>query len=109
MKKINLSDLKAGMKFSRAVYITPTNMLVGPNIPLKSSDIEKLKRWGIKEVETAGDIIFTPMVEPMDNGKPKQGDYKKKIVAEYNKLHRIKKRYKDEYDEAINGISSILR
>ncbi|MBN1898097.1 MAG: HD domain-containing protein [Spirochaetes bacterium] len=109
MKKINLSDLKAGMKFSRAVYITPTNMLVGPNMPLKSSDIEKLKRWGIKEVETAGDIIFSPTPEILEDEKPKPGDYKKRIVLEYNKLHRIKKRYKDEYDEAVNGISSILR
>ncbi len=107
MKKINVSDLKPGMKFSRAVYITPTNMLVGPNMPLKSKDIEKLKRWGIKEVETAGEIIFTPSESYTSLGKDAT-TIKEKIIAEYKKLRRIKNRYKEEYKDAAYGIKNIF-
>ncbi len=107
MKKISVTELKPGMKFSRAVYITPTNMLVGPNMPLKSADIEKLKRWGIKEVETSGEIIYTPRVDY--SFEEKEGvSIKERIIAEYKKLHRIKNRYKEEYEDAVHGIKTIF-
>ena len=57
MNKIKIEDLKPGMKFSHAVYITPTNMLVGPEMPINGKDIDRLKKWGIEEVETSGEVI----------------------------------------------------
>ncbi len=84
MKKVRLEELKAGVKFTRAVYITPTNMLVGPNTPVKHSDIERLKKWGIKEVETAGDMIEPANVDySFHDGE--EVDYKEKLIEENKK------------------------
>jgi HD-GYP domain-containing protein (c-di-GMP phosphodiesterase class II) len=57
MKKLKVQELKPGMVFDKAVYIDMSNMLVAPMVPLKEEDINRLKKWGIEEVETAGDII----------------------------------------------------
>ncbi|MBN2532931.1 MAG: HD-GYP domain-containing protein [Spirochaetales bacterium] len=57
MNKIKTSELKAGMKFNKPVYIDGNNLLVPPNIPLKQKDIDRLIRWEINEVETDGSII----------------------------------------------------
>lgn len=56
MKKIRTADLRAGMKFSKAVFIDPNNILVGPNVSVKQKDIDRLLAWGIEELETAGDV-----------------------------------------------------
>jgi len=107
MKKIPVSELKPGMKFSRAVYITPTNMLVSPNTPLKESDIEKLKKWGIKEVETAGEIIYVPEETPKASTK-ESSVLKEKIIEEYQKLHRMKNRYLEIYNETVELVKEII-
>ena len=57
MKKLKVEELKPGMVFDKAVYIDMNNMLVAPMVPLKEEDINRLKKWGINEVETAGDIV----------------------------------------------------
>lgn len=57
MSKFNVSDLKPGMKFDAPVYIEGNNILVPPNVGIKEKDIERLKRWDIKNVETEGKII----------------------------------------------------
>jgi len=57
MKKLKVEELKPGMVFDKAVYIDMNNMLVAPMVPLKEEDINRLKKWGIEEVETAGQIV----------------------------------------------------
>jgi len=57
MKKLKVEELKPGMVFDKAVYIDMSNMLVAPMVPLKEEDINRLKKWGIEEVETAGDVV----------------------------------------------------
>jgi len=57
MKKFKVTELKPGMVFDKAVYIDMNNMLVAPMVPLKEEDINRLKKWGIVEVETAGEIV----------------------------------------------------
>ena len=57
MNKIKTSELKAGMKFDKPVYIDGNNLLVPPQIPIKQKDIDRLIRWEIQEVETEGTVI----------------------------------------------------
>ena len=57
MKKINVKTLKPGLIFSHPVFIEGDNFLVPANIPLRQKDIDQLVAWGIKEVETDGDIV----------------------------------------------------
>lgn len=107
MKKIKIDELKPGVKFTRAVYITPTNMLVGPNTPVKNSDIERLKKWGIKEVETAGDMIEpATSVDYYTLHDGEETNFKEKIIDEYKKLHKSKGKFKQQYDNAIEVLRS---
>jgi len=57
IKKIPVEELKAGMVFDRSVYIDENNILTAPMVPLKDEDIKRLIKWGIKEVETEGEIL----------------------------------------------------
>lgn len=57
MKKLRVDELKAGMVFDKAVYIDMNNILVAPMVPLREEDIQRLIKWGIEEIETAGDVI----------------------------------------------------
>ncbi len=106
MKKIKVIDLKPGMKFTHAVYITPTNMLTGPETPVKSEDIERLKRWGIKEVETSGEIIEG--VDYSFDEKKKEMHSDSDLVREYKKLHKIKHKIMIHYQDSIDELNKII-
>ena len=67
MKKVRVEELKPGMVFDKAVYIDKSNILVAPMVPLKDEDVNRLRKWGIQEVETAGVVIEQRKVE-----KPKR-------------------------------------
>lgn len=75
LKKIRTADLRAGMKFSKSVYIDQNNILVAPNVSVKQKDIDRLLAWGIHELETAGDVI------DLGEGSDQQDDYADNEVA----------------------------
>lgn len=129
MTKVNINDLKSGMKFTEAVYITPSNILVGAEIPLNAKDLERLKKWGIKEVETSGEIIESSVetMEPGDETKesadkgkePSSIDYsfdekhteinlQEELVSEYKKLHKTKHKFKSRYQDSVNSLKGII-
>ena len=64
MKKIKVSELKPGMAFDQPVYIDPTNVLVQAKQILNARDIERLVKWGIREVETNGKILVPEEPKP---------------------------------------------
>ena len=78
MKKLRVDELKPGMVFDKAVYIDMNNILLAPMVPLKEEDIQRLIKWGIEEIETAGEVI--KLVEP---------DKKLSIKDEVTKLTRL--------------------
>ena len=57
MRKIRVDELKPGMVFDNSVYIDMNNILVAPMVPLKKEDIDRLVKWGIEEVESAGIMV----------------------------------------------------
>ena len=57
MKKIPVDSLKAGMKFTKAVFLDDENILVPPGIHIKQKDLDRLKKWGIENVLTEGSIL----------------------------------------------------
>ena len=59
MKKLKVTDLKDGDRFTEAIYMDAklTNMLVPANLNLKGKDLERLVKWGVEEVYTEGDLI----------------------------------------------------
>ena len=91
MKKIKTSDLRPGLKFTKSIYIDPNNILVGPRVPIKQKDIERLLAWGINEVETAGEVLDLGNTDfkalgLKDNEVAKKEDELKKIVEKQNSI-----------------------
>ena len=73
MKKIAVSTLQPGMRFSEPVYIEGNNILVPAEVPIRKKDITRLNSWGIDSVETKGDILPPQSAEDAagsENKKP---------------------------------------
>jgi len=54
---INVHDLNAGMIFDAPVYFAEGCMFLASGLPVKEKDIQKLKKLGINEVYTDGNLI----------------------------------------------------
>ncbi|MCU0848240.1 MAG: HD-GYP domain-containing protein [Spirochaetes bacterium] len=104
MKKIPVEDLKPGMIFDKPVYIDSSNMLVPSNSPIKESDIKKLMKWGVAEVETAGMLMKAGT--PMPAGALSD-DSEKKIIDEYHDLLKRRKRLIEVHSHARGSVNSI--
>jgi HD-GYP domain-containing protein (c-di-GMP phosphodiesterase class II) len=63
MKKIKASSLKAGMRFSKAVFIDDDTIFVQPDIPLKQREVDLLAKWGVDQVMTDGDLVGGRIVD----------------------------------------------
>ncbi len=74
MKKIKVSDLKEGNKFTAAVYMDERlqSMLVPANLSLKIKEIDRLQKWGIEEVYTEGELE-SENSQPGENGQGTPG------------------------------------
>ncbi len=57
MKKIPVSELKAGMKFTKPVYVDEANILVPEKVEIREKDLERLGKWSIESVLTEGTAI----------------------------------------------------
>jgi len=57
MKTLEVITLNPGDAFSKPVYIDPSNILVEENVPVSQSDIDRLKKWNIKKVQTSGTLV----------------------------------------------------
>jgi len=54
VKSIKVSDLKAGLRFDKPVYIDEQNLLVPEKVEIKQKDIDRLVKWKIDSVTTEG-------------------------------------------------------
>lgn len=57
MKGIWVRSLRPGMVFSKPVYIDKNNLLVKANEPITEADINRLIKWGVREVFCDGELI----------------------------------------------------
>lgn len=57
MKKIALEDLKPGQRFSKPVYVDGENLFVPEGIEIKEKDLDRLRKWGIKDVQSDGEPL----------------------------------------------------
>jgi len=103
MKKIPVEDLKPGMIFDKPVYVDSSNMLVPSNSPIKESDIKKLMKWGVAEVETAGMLMKAGT--PMPAGALSD-DSEKKIIDEYHDLLKRRKRLIEVHSHARGSVNT---
>ncbi len=57
MKKIKVSDLQAGMKYDKPVYVDGEHLLVPEGVTIRQKDIDRVKNWGFEYVLTDGEPI----------------------------------------------------
>lgn len=58
MTKYQVKLLRPGVSFTKPVYIDPSNMLAAANVIITQSDIDRLNKWKIEEVLSAGEPIY---------------------------------------------------
>ncbi len=108
MRKIYVDDLKPGMRFDKPLYIDNNNMLVGANVSIKESDIKKLMKWGIVELETAGKVISSvteiQLAEKISSTLKEDAD---KIIKEYNQLLKKRKDLIEIHKNACSAVEKI--
>lgn len=68
-KKIKIEDIKIGMQFNSPVYFG-SQLVIPAFTPVKLSDIERLKRWRVSEVEVDDDEV----VKDIPSARPVQGE-----------------------------------
>ncbi len=108
LRKILVDDLRPGMRFDKPLYIDNNNILVGANVSIKESDIKKLIKWGIVEIETAGDVISseTELKLAEKISSTISGDANK-IIEEYNQLIKKRKTLIEIHKKACNAVEKI--
>ncbi|MBN1501887.1 MAG: HD-GYP domain-containing protein [Spirochaetes bacterium] len=99
MKRILVSELQPGMRFTKPVYIDKNNMLAGANVSIKDTDLKRLNKWGIKEVETDGDLILVKGGQHHEHSQEVET-----ILDNYNKLILLKERLVDIHDNACKTV-----
>ncbi|MCK5152928.1 MAG: HD-GYP domain-containing protein [Spirochaetales bacterium] len=119
MKKIKVSDLKAGMSFSAPVYLDGENLLVPEKIEIMEKDIKRLLRWEVEYVETEGDLLSKTELKNSDDLLGNYAEdssvlrvYKKaisKLSVVFNDIREYSKADKFEIDAIITDIFSLLR
>lgn len=63
MKKYQVSDLSPGVSFDRSVFVNGKDVLLGAYQPLKKSDYERLKSWGVQYVTSEGELLDSDRAE----------------------------------------------
>lgn len=66
-KKIKIEDIKIGMQFTSPVYFG-TQVVIPAFTPVKISDLERLKRWRVSEVEVDDEEV----VKDIPSARPSQ-------------------------------------
>lgn len=108
MKKIPIEKLRPGMRFDKPVYIDKNNMLVGANISIREDDISKLVKWGIIEIETAGEMISSDSeLQVAQKVIGSNESDTKKILSDYQALLKMRKDLIETHRQACNAVEKI--
>jgi len=58
MTRYQVKLLRPGVSFTKPVFIDPTNMLAAANVIVTQSDLDRLNKWKIEEVLSAGEPVY---------------------------------------------------
>lgn len=109
MRKIQVEELKPGMRFDKPVYIDSNNIFIGANITIKEEDIKKLMKWGVSDIETAGKLIASKeeIKQYVKRAEASAVIDSKKIIASYNNLLKSRKRLIEVHRKACKAVGDV--
>lgn len=85
-KKISINELEVGKVYNSPIYIDEKNVLIPAHTVIKQEDIERLKRWKIKEVEMDEGVVDKNNAEKKESSieerKRKLAEMSKKLAPE---------------------------
>lgn len=104
MKKIPLSDLRPGMKFTKSLFDANLNIVLPAGKVLDEFTLKTLKAKNLEYVETAGELMESNLSDISKSGttEDKESGEKKKIV-----LDKETAKYIEFYKEINNTLSSL--
>ncbi len=113
MKVIKVSEIKPGQSFTKPVYLDKDIVFVNANVPISENDIERLKKFGITEVTTLGEIsstktqaspelsFFTKSPEKLDEMSP--------LRTLYEQITKSKTLFSTLYRESLETVQYVYR
>ena len=109
MRKIQVEELKPGMRFDKPVYIDSNNIFIGANNTIKEVDIKKLMRWGVSELETAGTMVSTKEeIKSYSSRVETQAvSDSKKIITDYSNLLKKRKNLIEVHKKACKAVGDV--
>jgi HD-GYP domain-containing protein (c-di-GMP phosphodiesterase class II) len=109
MRKIQVEELKPGMRFDKPVYIDSNNIFIGAHITIKEDDIKKLMRWGVSDLETAGTMVSSKEEIKHYSARTETQAISdsKKIIADYNNLLKKRKNLIEVHKKACKAVGDI--
>lgn len=118
MKKFAVSELRPGMRFSKPVYLDKENLFITSNTPVTDSDLDRLNKFGIEEVMTAGEVlqldvqtdpnILETSIDDMIVNTIVE-DELQPLKAVYDNLNRIKITFGNLFRESTQVIQDIFK
>ncbi len=84
MKAIPVEKLEAGIKFDKPVYVDGVNLLVPENVEIRQKDIERLIKWGIKEVTTEGNAVSEETGSNSQEVMGSENSVSNELMKQYN-------------------------
>lgn len=118
MKKFAVSELKPGMRFSKPVYLDKENLFITSNTPVTDSDLDRLNRFGIQEVMTAGELLQFDVQSDLNVLETNiedmivntlVDDELQPLKAVYDNLNRIKISFGNLFRESTQVIQDIFK
>ncbi|MBN1524026.1 MAG: HD domain-containing protein [Spirochaetales bacterium] len=114
---ISVDNLHEGMKFDAPVVFEGDNLFVAAGIPVRKKDVEKLKKFGVATVSTAGNLLSDSkqsntqttlklfyMQEAEGRCLQSYNSMLKEIRDAFEKIRIGKKGFRDAIDSIVNEI-----
>ncbi len=121
MKTLPVKDLRPGMQFDQPVYVDESNILVPERVPIKEKDIQRLQKWNIETVHTAGNEITSDSTRKKSGETAQSGSFfqqafntpeQQEVLKTYSqtaqKLRRVHQRIKQQEDLEANEIDRLI-
>jgi HD-GYP domain-containing protein (c-di-GMP phosphodiesterase class II) len=108
MKKIQLEQIKAGMRFTSDVFLDEQNLFVPSGVPVKQKDIDQLSKWGITHVLTDGDLLRSDAPAKAQTKGAAEGKTILRLpaVQENKEFYRLYKDMIERLDSVFNQIKA---